>query len=274
MSEAPHTLTEGELWKLIRGDTLEVLRSMPRGAVDIVVTSPPYNTLGSRVPKVGTGMQAGKGWCRQIAEIGYPDDVPEAEYQAWLLEVVRECLRVAKGLVWVNHKVRYRDGTALHPMRMIDAPVYAEVIWDRTNSMALNCFRPAPSHEGVWAFGLPHHWDRRWDPAGSVWRIPHEQSVEGHPCPFPVALPRRCIQSSCPPGGIVLDPFIGSGSTILAALEVGCRGIGIDREERFLDVAPNRRAGVTPGLFPPPPPPKHRRRVSFLRKRHRLVSRP
>jgi len=67
--------------------------------------------------------------------------------------------------------------------------------------------------------------------------------------PFPLWLAERYVLSFCPPGGIVLDPFAGSGTTIHAAHENGRRGIGIDLRAGQVQLAKRRLAGVTPRMF-------------------------
>ncbi|MFA4972534.1 MAG: DNA methyltransferase, partial [bacterium] len=141
---------------LIEGDCLEVMRGMADNSVDAVVTSPPYNTLPTS-PN-GSGMHKHNAWLQKASD-GYFDQRDEADYQAWIRDVITECLRVCSGLVWVNHKVRYRSGEAVHPVRFLPFPIYAEVVWDRGGSMALNCKRFAPSYEMIWAFGKRRYWN-------------------------------------------------------------------------------------------------------------------
>jgi len=217
---------------IYNGDCQEVLDSL--SSVDITVTSPPYNTL----PQPGhkpSGMHKNSAWIAK-AVVGYQDCRPEGAYQEFVNDIVGKCMNLSHGLVWVNHKVRYRDGEAIHPLRFIHFPCYAEVIWDRGVSMALNCKRYAPSHEGLWAFGVPHYWNDCLNTRMSVWRLPPQRS-EDHPCPFPLELVSPLIVSSCPVGGIVLDPFMGSGTTLVAAKRLGRKAIGIEREARYCDLA-------------------------------------
>lgn len=233
--------TESDPVRIVCGDALEVLRSLPAGCVDAVVTSPPYNQLrGSGIH--GGGMMKRNSFMLTAQQIGYADDMPEPDYQQWLSAVVAECLRISRGLVWVNHKTRYRDGVAVHPLHFLRFPVYSEVVWDRGGSMALNCRRFAPSHEFLFAFGLPTSWHNSSNALMSVWRISpsREDGAEGHPCPFPVELPRRCIASSTDSGDLILDPFGGSGTTAVAALHEGRRCLLIEKEPKYCDIARRR----------------------------------
>jgi site-specific DNA-methyltransferase (adenine-specific) len=226
--------------QLYQGDCLEVMRGMDDKSVDCVVTSPPYNTLpAANKPSGLHGPKGGRGkWVAKAAD-GYFDQRDETEYQEWLRSVITECLRISKGLVWVNHKVRYRDGLAVHPVRFLPFPIYAEVIWDRRGSMALNCKRYAPSHEYLLAFGDRAYWDDSLNTFMSVWQIAPQRS-EDHPCPFPLEIARRPILSSCPPNGIAFDPFMGSGTTGVAAIQTGRNFIGIELDANYFAIAQRR----------------------------------
>ena len=222
------------------GDCRDVLPMI--GRVDAVVTSPPYNTMPGIKQATGkNGMHTGNAWILSGAT-GYKDDMPEEEYQLWLNEIILACADRCDGLVWMNHKVRYRDGTAIHPVRMISLPLYCEIIWDRGGSMALNCKRFAPSHEGLWAFGTPNYWDDSNNTMMSVWRIASARRESGndHPCPYPNELICPVIQSSVASEGCVMDPFMGSGTTGVACVNLGRKFIGIEREPKYFDIARRR----------------------------------
>jgi len=94
-------------------------------------------------------------------------------------------------------------------------------------------------------FGIPDYWNRCNDTKLTVWNLPPEREVNGHPCPFPVQIPQRLIASSCHPDGVVLDPFMGSGTTLRAAKDLGRNAIGIEIEEKYCEIAAERlRQGV------------------------------
>lgn len=97
---------------------------------------------------------------------------------------------------------------------------------------------------GIWP-RTPAHGQRGRNP-GNVWTIPPDRSRAGHPAPSPLEIPRRCIAAGSPPGGHVLDPFSGSGTTGVAALELGCRFTGIDTNPTYHDIAIRRIAGQEP----------------------------
>src|SRR5699024_1987440 len=82
---------------------------------------------------------------------------------------------------------------------------------------------------------------------GDVWTIPTQPFSEAHFATFPVAIPERCIQAGCKPGGTVLDPFSGSGTTGMAAAKHSRRYVGIDLNADYLDLSLKTRL-QQPGL--------------------------
>ena len=80
----------------------------------------------------------------------------------------------------------------------------------------------------------------------TVWNVAtvgrRNSAAQGHPAPFPVELARRCIRLSTWPGEFVLDPFAGTGTTLLAAAQLGRRAIGIERSEKYCELAARRLA--------------------------------
>lgn len=97
--------------------------------------------------------------------------------------------------------------------------------------------------------GLPHEatidTDEFLEATIDVWEMPSASATRiGHPAPFPVELPRRLIELYTFRGDLVLDPFIGSGSTAVAAAETGRHYVGFDTEQDYLDLADERLARV------------------------------
>ena len=224
---------------IYHGDCREILPTLPN--VDLVISSPPYNTMPASHKPSGIHAERKSGvnlWIKKASE-GYFDTRPEEEYQAWIVSVFEAAMERCLGLMWINHKIRYRDGVAIHPARMFPWPIYSEVIWDRGSSMALNCKRYAPSTEHLLAFGKPSIWNDDLNGMMSVWRIAPDDDTD-HPCAFPLELVRRPIISSSNEGHIVLDPFMGSGTTLRAAKDLGRKAIGIEIEEKYCEIAARR----------------------------------
>jgi DNA methylase len=112
-------------------------------------------------------------------------------------------------------------------------------IWERTPPLGLDGWRDTV---GDWQ-GL----------CSTVWTVPTvcgrmapgsntPDGSSGHPAPMPVEVARRCIRLSTWPGEVVLDPFAGSGSTLLAARQLGRRAVGIERSERYCELVARRLA--------------------------------
>ncbi len=84
----------------------------------------------------------------------------------------------------------------------------------------------------------------------SVWTIPPAQFKEAHFATFPLELPEICIKAGCPPGGLVLDPFMGSGTTALVARSLGRNFIGSELNAEYIEIAEKRLAvPYTPDMF-------------------------
>jgi len=224
---------------IYHGDCAEILPGLE--SVDITFSSPPYNTIAATEP---SGLMAESNHKQNDGyKGGYSDDLPESDYQDWMRDVFGKCRRLSNGLVWINHKTRYRDRAGIHPLQVFkDWPFYSEVVWDRKVSITLNARKFAPSHEFVYGFGKPHFWDNEQNTLMSVWQLNPERNVPGHPCPCPVSIVSRCVVASCPVGGVVLDPFMGSGTTLRAAKNTDRRAIGIEINERYCEIAAKRLA--------------------------------
>lgn len=220
---------------IYHGDCREILPTLD--CVDITFSSPPYNQIPETT---SSGLMAEGSRKLNSGYDSISDDMPEEEYVAFVVGVFKHCVKLSRGLVWINHKTRYRDRAGIHPLQMFPWPFYSEVVWDRGGSITLNARKFAPSHEYIYGFGTPHYWDSSKNTLMSVWRIDPERNIKSHPCPFPLSIVSRCIVASCPPGGKVLDPFMGSGTTLLAAKLEGLEAVGIELSEKYCEAAVKR----------------------------------
>lgn len=245
---------------LIHGDCRDVMKTLEAGSVDAIVTSPPYNQLG-KVSDRG-GLLKDSRWLAKLAAKGYVDDMTEEDYRAWLKAVAAECARVTRpgGSMFFNHKIRYRDGEMLHPIDYVrewpDWKFRQEIVWDRAGGFAFNCGLFAPADERIYWLVKPGEkwgWNEGAASMLSVWRIPSNKhisgSIKGHPCPFPMEIPTRCIKAVTLPGEIVLDPFAGSGTTGVACMKAGRKAILIESADRYIPLIQRRLKAVETPLF-------------------------
>lgn len=83
----------------------------------------------------------------------------------------------------------------------------------------------------------------------TVWTVPTTAFPEAHFATFPPEIPEICIKAGCPGGGMVLDPFVGSGTTLWVAEQLGRNSIGIEIKPEYCDMTRRRMAGLEPSLF-------------------------
>jgi hypothetical protein len=174
----------------------------------------------------------------------YEDEVPEGEYQEQQKQVIRGLIKVCRGSVFYNHKVRYaikRRGRIYHPLDWLrEFDIWCEIIWDRCGGQGGNSGRFIVQDERIYQIGRPKVWNGTGG-LTTIWRFPPVH-VDGHVCAFPLELPRRCIESTTELGDIVLDPYMGSGTTLRAAKDLGRKAIGIEIEEKYCEIAVRRLA--------------------------------
>ena len=235
--------------KIVLGDAREVLRKLPDRCVHLVVTSPPYNV--------------GKE---------YDEDLTLGEYLDFIEEVMREVYRV---LVWGGRicfnvaNLGRKPYIPLHAyiiqrLEEIGFLLRGEVIWDKGDAVSGSstawgswCSATNPllrdQHEYIIVASKGDFRRNKGykedtitkeeflEFTRSIWRFPPESAKKvGHPAPFPEELPYRCIQLYTFKEDVVLDPFVGSGTTCAAALKVGRHCVGIDVDERYVEIAKKR----------------------------------
>jgi DNA modification methylase len=241
----------GDVWLLGRhrvvcGDATDaaVLAVLMGGRpVDLVITSPPYNQQLDKFKP--SGMQRESGWVKRIAG-AYADTMPERDYQEWqrkLMGIWHEAMRDGAS-VFYNHKHRYRDKRVVSPMEWLPGPFNfrQEIIWNRPGSVTQNARMFMPCDERIYWLYRGDNFTfadttevKSWS---SVWDI--NPGSDFHAVGFPVELPTRCIRAASMPDDGVLDPFVGSGTTIIAAEMTGRVCHAIEISPNYVDVAIRR----------------------------------
>lgn len=258
---------------LVVSDALDYLRELPSSSVPMFLFSPPYNlnrraagsgtppgiTRGVRVRKLAHSADAahysargGHGkWKNGTAYDGYSDDLPHEAYVTWQQDLLRECWRclVGDGAIFYVHKPRVRDGVCVTPLDYVPTECLLRqvVMWDRGGGVNMAPTHYMPCHEWIVVLAKPAFRLRSKGAsgAGDVWRISAEQNT-WHPAPFPLALAMRALETVRP--ALVVDPFMGSGTTARAASLLGVDYAGCDRNANYVDRA-CEEIGAAPAGF-------------------------
>jgi modification methylase len=244
--------------KVHQEDCLEVMARMPEKSIDLVVTSPPYNLRNSS----GGGMANGSGglWRNAALSNGYADgntdDMPYEQYVEWQRKCLTAMMRLLKddGAIFYNHKWRVQDGLLQDRHDIVSGfPVRQIIIWQRSGGINFNLQYFLPTYEVIYLICNKDFRLTSKDPehpkaacgVGDVWKFSQECD-NPHPAPFPVELPKRCIDAT--DAKVVLDPFMGSGSTAIAAKMTGIDWIGIEISKQYCALANDRIASWGEGL--------------------------
>lgn len=223
-SVAPQPYYQDELVTLYHGDCREVLPSLSE--IRLIVTDPPY------VFGIASTAQEGKsgGWGDLMNSSVW--------YEAWLSEVKRLTSN-ASGAAWVFNSWRSFPVLA-RAAYGVGWPIESLLVWDKEWIGPGGSRGLRPSYELAALFvqpefalsdrGLPDIWRSKWS----------SLKPNGHPAEKPVPLLAKLIRESG--GGTVLDPFCGSGSTLVAAKQENCCAIGVEIEERWCEVTARRLA--------------------------------
>jgi site-specific DNA-methyltransferase (adenine-specific) len=263
----PGIAESGQRWALVQADCIATLERLPPQSVDLIFADPPYHLSNG-----GTSCQSGKrvsvnkgGW---DASRGLATD--HAFQRAWLT-AARRALKPS-GTIWVSgtQHVIFSIGFA---MQELGYHLLNTVTWYKPNaSPNLACRMFTHSTEILlWASPskgkpLAHRFNYRemkarnggkqmrdlWqiaerpEPGGAqvVWSVPtpgpREKSHGRHPTQKPLGLLERIVAASTAPGDLVVDPFSGSGTTGVAAVQAGCRFLGMELNPEYVELGAQR----------------------------------
>ncbi|MEW6717255.1 MAG: DNA methyltransferase [Chloroflexota bacterium] len=252
--------------QILQGDCVDILNSLPEKSIDVIFADPPYNLQLQQElwrPDM-TRVQAVNDQWDQFESFRAYDNFS----RSWL----QGCRRVLKdtGTLWVigtYHNI-YRLGAI---MQELGYWFLNDVIWIKTNPMPnFRGVRFTNAHETlIWAskskgakYTFNHHAmkglhdDKQMR---SDWRIPicsgseriKTDGKKAHSTQKPEALLYRIILSSSNPGDVILDPFLGSGTTAVVAKKLHRHWVGIEKEKKYIELAQTRINTVTPETLIP-----------------------
>ena len=248
--------------RIIEGDCIEALASLPTGSADLVFADPPYNLqLGGELLRPNNTRVDGVNhdWDKF-------DDF--ATYDRFSRAWLKECRRVLKpdGAIWVigsYHNI-FRLGAALQDLGFW---LMNDVVWLKTNPMPnfkgtrftnahetliwasrSQASRPTFNYDSLKAFNDDLQMRSDWliPICSGPERLRDDGGRKAHPTQKPEALLRRVIMATTKPGDLVLDPFFGTGTTGAAAKSLGRRYLGIERDADYVAAAQERLAAVQP----------------------------
>lgn len=222
---------------LRKGDCLEIMKDIPDKSIDCIITSPPYNIGKMHSNSTKHGTYNG-------------NDMNENDYQDWQLRFMKECFRVLKedGSFFYNHKVRIKNGAAIHPLQWVfksDFILKQEITWDMGKSANSDKIRFFPYSERIyWLTKNQKVKLNNVDNLSDVWRVvpTHKRDDIGHIAKMPEQIAENIIRSNS--YQVILDPFMGSGTTGVAAVNLNRNFIGIEMDEHYFAIAEKRIGGA------------------------------
>jgi len=242
MSRAKLKYPDDLLNKIVCGDCLDVMKQIPDKSINLIVTSPPYNLKNS----TGNGMKDGRGgkWSGAALINGYSDHddcMPHDEYVKWQRECLSEGMRILSddGAIFYNHKWRVQAGLLQDRYDIIQGfPVRQVIIWKRKGGINFNSGYFLPTYEVIYLIAKPKFkLKAKANAKGDVWEFPQERD-NIHPAPYPLELAERCIEAT--ESQIVLDPFMGSGTTAVACQKLNRDYVGIEISKKYCELAEKR----------------------------------
>lgn len=215
-------------------DCLELLKDIADGTIHLTITSPPYN--------LGSNHHTGNNSFEAYDE--YIDDMPEEDYQAQQIKVLNEIYRATKdgGSIMYNHKNRIRNGVQITPYEWLlktNWTVKQELVWFNRSQNFDKC-RFYPMTERI-------YWLSKGVETNFVNKIGQhdliKDTAEGtdkeHKRAFPVKLAQRLI-ICFPDAELIFDPYMGSGTTAIAAIKENRKYLGAETSMKYCELALKR----------------------------------
>jgi site-specific DNA-methyltransferase (adenine-specific) len=235
---------EGGGVTLYRGDALAVLQALPDASVDAVITDPPYSSGGAfRGDRMGTTAHKYAFFVDEVVNarpVFSGDNRDQRAFGYWCALWLGECRRVAKPGAPLVVFTDWRQLPTVTDVVQAGGWIWRGVaVWDKTPGIRPSKGRFRQQAEFlVWGSNGPMPVERGVGFLHGVFcfaPLHGKLHLAGKPLPL-----MRAITEICPPGGTVLDPFAGSGTTLQAAADTGRRAIGIEIEEGHCAVSASR----------------------------------
>lgn len=236
---------------LIYRDDFLKTQCVEEDSIDLIVTSPPYNV--------------------DIKYNSYDDEISYDKYLSFTKEWLNKCLKLAKndGRLCLNIPLDKNKGGQQSVCadittiaKQIGWQYHSTIIWNEQNISRRTAWGSWLSASAPYVIApvevivvlYKKQWkktrgskksditrDEFMEWTNGVWNFSGESKKRiGHPAPFPVELPRRCIKLFSFIGDTVLDPFLGSGATLIACVETNRKGVGVEIDSNYCQIAKQR----------------------------------
>jgi len=240
---------EKDLIKIINDDILTTNLILPE-SIDLIVTSPPYNVdinYNSHDDSANYSeyLEFSENWLSRCYELSKNDgrfclNIPLDKNKGGQQSVCADLTTIAKKVGWKYHST---------------------IIWNEQNISRRTAWGSWMSASAPYVIApvevivllYKEKWkknikgessvtrDEFLEWTNGVWTFPGESKKKiGHPAPYPIELPYRCITLFSYVGDTILDPFLGSGTTLIACCQTNRNGIGVDVDEKYCDLALSR----------------------------------
>lgn len=244
--QPPLPYHEGDSVTLYNGDSLEILRRLPTGSFDAVITDPPYSSGGlmrSDRNQNTSDKYTLNGTATTRPEF-FGDNRDQRSFTYWCSLWMGECVRIVKPGGYLMSFTDWRQLPAISDAIQAGGWVWRGVVaWDKTEASRpqKGWFRTGQMEYIMLASngGMAPEQTRDGPCQGGVWRGSVNAASKQHITAKPVAL-MMWLMSVLPKGAAVLDPFAGSGSTLVAAKEMAMQSTGIEMSPVYCEVIKNR----------------------------------
>jgi site-specific DNA-methyltransferase (adenine-specific) len=228
--------------ELFKGDALSILQQLPERTVNLIFADPPYNLSGKThlTCKSGRVAPCDKGDWDQIENL-------HDFNRKW----VASCLRVLKddGTIWISGTLHNHPSIGVI-LKELGLWIINDIIWFKPNAAPLlQGNRLAPSTELIWLASKSKNYYFDYELAKhlnggtqmrNLWTLPATRHITTHPTEKPETLLERIIILGSKKGDVILDPFMGSGTTGVVAKRLARNFIGIEIDDIYFDIAKKR----------------------------------
>ncbi len=232
---------------LKRGNCIDILKDLEDKSINMIFADPPYNLSG----KKNITCKSGKKVVCNKGEWDIIEDIDHFNYK-W----IKECMRVLKddGTIWISGTLHNHPSVGFL-LKKMGFWIINDIVWFKPNGPPqLQPNRLAPSTEIIWLASKNKKYYFDYNKAKelnngkqmrNLWTITSKRHITNHPTEKPEVLLERIIHLGSKEGDLILDPFMGSGTTGVVAKKLGRNFFGIEIEKNYFNLAKNRIKNIS-----------------------------